>query len=142
MIYIYIYIYIIFFSSHSLSSHIFFSLSFQLVTQIRGHIAGSSPPFPLRYIYMYTLHIYCTQRNLVLSQLMRYLKSTFRTTSDRMPIPSGALFPLLLLILSTTPVRTCRHIVGKFNVNGSKKTQHVCVSPHLFPPRQVGITSS
>ena len=26
------------------------SLSFPLVTQIRGHIAGSSPPFPLRYV--------------------------------------------------------------------------------------------
>ena len=37
------------FSSHSSSSHIFFSLSFPLVSQIRGHIEGSSPPFPLRY---------------------------------------------------------------------------------------------
>ena len=37
-------------SSHSLSSLIFFSLSFQLVTQIRGHIAGSSTPFPLRCV--------------------------------------------------------------------------------------------
>ena len=37
-------------SSHLLSSHIFFSLSLQLVTQIQGHIAGSSTPFPLRYV--------------------------------------------------------------------------------------------
>ena len=48
-----------FFSSNSLSSHIFFSLSFPLVTPIRGHIAGSSPPFPLRY-YVAT-YLVCTK---------------------------------------------------------------------------------
>ena len=42
--------FILFFSSHSFSSHIFYSLSFPLVPQIRGHIAGSSPPSPLRYV--------------------------------------------------------------------------------------------
>ena len=39
-----------FFPSLLLSSPIFFSLSFQVVTQIRGHTAGSSPRFPLRYV--------------------------------------------------------------------------------------------
>ena len=30
--------------------HLYFSLSFLVVAQIRGHIAGSSPPFPLRFV--------------------------------------------------------------------------------------------
>ena len=38
-----------FFSSHLLSSP-FFSLSLLVVTQIRGHIAGSSPSSPLRFV--------------------------------------------------------------------------------------------
>ena len=42
--------YFYFCSSHLLSSHIVFSLSFQLITQIRGHIPGSSTPFPPRYV--------------------------------------------------------------------------------------------
>ena len=40
-----------FFPSHRLSRR-FFSLSFLVVTQIRGHIAGSSPPSPLRLIFI------------------------------------------------------------------------------------------
>ena len=43
-----------FFPSHLLSSP-FYSLSLLVVTQIRGHIAGSSPPIPttVRALYFY-----------------------------------------------------------------------------------------
>ena len=54
-----------FFPSHLLSS-LFFSLSLLVVTQIRGHIAGSSPPSRLRFVPC----IFCPEKTSALSSLV------------------------------------------------------------------------
>ena len=73
-------------SSHSLSSHIFFSLSFQLVTQIRGHIAGSSPPFPLRYTSTY----WWLERSFTYNQHVRTRWSGFKILSSSVHLICGS----------------------------------------------------
>ena len=79
----------IFCLSHLLYSPIF-SLSFQRVTQTRGHIAGSSPPFPREWLTLskpHTSHIpvtyqvVCPQnRSAVLNGLILIVRVSFKKT--------------------------------------------------------------